>query len=217
MKNIVFIAPHGTGKGTQCDLLVESFGYSHISTGNLLRDEVKSGSELGKKIHQMQTDGVLVTDDIVIPVLEKRLNEVKDKNGIIFDGYPRTLAQAIILDELMEKIKQNIDLVIYLEISKEEALKRTLGRLVCPECKRSYNKFYDYLKPQNENLCDDCNVELKGRADDTEEAFNNLFEVFLQDTKPILDYYKEKGVLKTVNASQSTDEIFNEIKMSLND
>lgn len=217
MKNIVFIAPHGTGKGTQCDLLVENFGYSHISTGNLLRDEVKSGSELGKKIHQMQTDGVLVTDDIVIPVLENKLNEVKDRNGIIFDGYPRTLPQAVILDNLMEKINQKIDLVVYLEISKEEALKRTLGRLVCPKCKRSYNKFYDYLKPQNENLCDNCKVELQGRADDTEDAFNNLFEVFLQDTKPILDYYKEKGVLKTVNASQSTDEIFNEIKMSLND
>ena len=109
----------------------------------------------------------------------------------------------------MNSLNQKIDLAIYLEIPKEEAMKRTFGRLNCPQCNASYNKFYDFLKPKKDGICDKCGAELIGRSDDTEEAFNNLFDVFLDSTYPILDYYKKRGVLKTIDACQKTEDIFN--------
>lgn len=215
MKNIVIVAPHGTGKGTQCDLLKSKYGYNHISTGDLFRQTIKKQDEFAKSLEATINSGKLVSDEIVLEMLK---NHMKDNNltqSIIFDGFPRTLNQAKSLDALMQDLGSQIDLVIYLEIAKEEALKRTLGRLVCPECKRSYNKFYDYLKPQKDNICDNCNVELQGRSDDTEEAFNSLFDVFLNDTMPILEYYQDKGVLVKVDASMTQNEIFAKIEESL--
>ena len=215
MKNIVIIAPHGTGKGTQCDLLVKNYGYNHISTGELFREIIKKNDDFSKSVQKTINSGKLVSDEIVLEMLSNYINENNLKEGIIFDGYPRTLKQAKSLDLLMDKLGSKIDLAIYLEISKEEALKRTLGRLICPNCKKSYNKFYDYLKPQVDGVCDDCKTTFQGRPDDTEEAFNNLFEVFLNDTYPILNYYQEKNILKKVDASKNQNEMFAQIEESL--
>ena len=215
MKNIVFIAPHGTGKGTQCNYLVEKYNYAHISTGELIRATIKKQDDFAKELETVINSGQLVSDEIVLEMIKNHLQENNIKGNIVFDGYPRTLNQAKSLDELMESLNQKIDLAIYLEIPKEEAMKRTFGRLNCPKCGASYNKFYDFLKPKVEGICDKCGEPLVGRSDDTEEAFNNLFEVFLNDTYPILDYYKTKNVLKTIDACQNMEDIFKEIEESL--
>ena len=215
MKNIVFIAPHGTGKGTQCNYLVEKYNYAHISTGELIRNAIKKQDDFAKELEAIINSGKLVSDEIVLEMIKNHLNDNEITGNIVFDGYPRTLDQAKALDELMESLNQKIDLAIYLDIPKEEAMKRTFGRLNCPKCGASYNKFYDFLKPKKEGLCDTCGSQLTGRSDDTEEAFNSLFEVFLNDTYPILDYYKQKGVLKTIDACKSMEDIFKEIEGSL--
>lgn len=215
MKNIVFIAPHGTGKGTQCNLLKEKYGYIPISTGEIIRARIKKQDILAKQLEETINEGKLVSDKIVLDMLENFINENNLQDKIIFDGYPRTLAQAQALDDLMKKLNQKIDLVIYLEISKEEALKRTLGRQLCPQCQRSYNKFYDYLKPINTGICDNCHCELVGRNDDTKEAFNHLFDIFLKDTYPILEYYQDKNILIKIDANQPYKQIFKRIEESL--
>lgn len=217
MKNIIFIAPHGTGKGTQCELLENKYNYNHISTGDIIRKTINKQDEFAKELEKTINSGKLVSDEIVLEMLKKYMMENSIKDSIIFDGYPRTLNQAKSLDSLMQALESKIDLVIYLDIVKEEALKRTLGRLVCPNCKKSYNKFYDYLKPKNEGLCDECNMSLQGRSDDNEETFNNLFDVFLNDTMPILEYYQNKNILAKVDASQTADKIFAEIEERLNE
>lgn len=210
--NIVFIAPHGTGKGTQCDYLVKEYNYSHISTGEIIRDRIKKQDEFAKEIETKINSGILLSNEIVLKMIKDYISSNNIKGNIVFDGYPRTLEQARSLDELMNGLNQKIDIAIYLEISKEEAMKRTFGRLNCTNCKKSYNKFYEELKPKKEGICDDCGGALKGRDDDTEEAFNNLFEVFLNETYPILDYYKDKGILNVIDAKKSKEEIFNNIK-----
>lgn len=213
--NIVFIAPHGTGKGTQCDKLVSKYNYNHISTGELIRKELKKENDFSKEIKSIIDQGKLISDEIVLDLIKNYLLENNISGNIIFDGYPRTIDQAKTLDELMTSLNQKIDLVVYLKISKEEAMKRTFGRLTCPNCGKSYNKYYEDLMPQEEGICDDCKGQLVARSDDTKEAFESLFKVFLEDTYPILDYYKEKGILKVIDASLNIDEIFKLIEESL--
>ena len=215
MKNIIFIAPHGTGKGTQCDLLKEKYHFAHLSTGNLFREKMSQDTPLTKELKEVINSGKLVSDDIVLKMLEEYLEEHQYEEGIIFDGFPRTLNQAQKLDELMSNLNEKITKVIYLEITKDEALKRTLGRLICPNCGKSYNKFYDNLKPQIEGICDNCEASLTSREDDTKEAFESLFDVFMKDTLPILDYYQEKNILTKIDASLNQEEIFKEVEKSI--
>ena len=211
MKNIIFIAPHGTGKGTQCDLITKEFGFKHLSTGDLIRKAIKKQDAFAKELEETINSGKLVSDDIVLKMIKDYLEENKNAQGIIFDGYPRTLNQAYALDELMANIKETINVVFYLDITKEEALKRTLGRLICANCQKSYNKFYEGLKPKQEGICDVCGGTLTSRGDDTEEAFNNLFDVFMEQTLPILDYYQNKNILEKIDASKTQEEMFQKI------
>ena len=217
MKNLVFIAMHGTGKGTQCNLLKKNCGFIHISTGELFRQRIKQGDQLGTDIAKTINNGHLVSNEVVLTLLEEFIVSNKLNSGIIFDGYPRNTVQAQQLDNLMQKLNTQIDLAIYLEIPKEEALKRTLGRLICPKCNKTYNMYYNETKPHNKNLCDNCNIELEKRTDDTQQAFNSLYDVFIKETKPILKYYEEKGVLKVIDAGQTPNNIFEQIKKCLND
>ncbi len=212
MKNIVFIAQHGTGKGTQCELLKEKYQLDHLSTGDLIRDAIKKQDEFGKSLENTINQGKLVSDDIILEMIKNYIQNHKNTNGIIFDGFPRNLNQAKCLDKLLNDMYLKLDKVFYLEISKEEALKRTLGRLTCPNCKKSYNKNYNNLKPKQDGICDECGSKLVSRSDDNEEAFNNLYDVFINETKPILNYYENNGVLKTIDASLDKDEIFKNIE-----
>ena len=217
MKNLIFIAPHGTGKGTQCDLLVQKYNYNHIATGNMIREAISKNDDFSDKLKNIIDSGKLVDDDIILKMLNNYLEKNNLSTSIVFDGYPRNLNQALDLEKLMSQKRIKIDLVIYLKIDKEEALKRTLGRQFCPNCQRSYNIYYQDLKPKQENICDVCNTNLENRSDDTKETFDKLFNVFLKETEPVLKYYQEKNILKIIDASKSKEEIFAIIEESISD
>ena len=208
MKNIIFIAPPAAGKGTVSDYLVSNYNYEHISTGDLLREEIKSGSDLGKEIDEIISNGGLVSDEFMIKLMEEKLTKLDKDKPFILDGFPRTILQAEKLDEMLITNKVINNLVIYLDISLDEALKRVMGRVICPKCKRSYKLTNDKLKPIKDNICDNCGIELEKRKDDNEETFKIRFESYLKNTKPILDYYKDKNILKWVDATLEMDNMF---------
>ena len=210
MKNIIFIAPPASGKGTQSELLVKKFNYNHISTGDLLREKQNDGSDLGNKIKNLLASGSLVDDDIVTELLKEKLNSIS--GPFILDGYPRTLNQADILNNIMQELNKNIDVVIYLNVDSETAMKRALGRISCPKCNKIYNKYETTMMPKESGICDDCKVQLIGRSDDNEEAFKVRFNTYVENTKPLLDFYKNEGKLVIIDKINTPDETFNEVK-----
>ena len=203
MKNIVFIAPPAAGKGTQSDLLVKKYNYLHISTGDLLRNEVATKSELGEKIDQIQKKGELVSSKIVNELLTKALKE--SNKPFILDGYPRNEEQINYLENILNDVNKEIGVVIYLNVSEELACKRATGRLICPKCSSTYHKYF--VKPIKEGICDNCGENLITRADDTEETFKIRYNTYINNTKPILDYYNQKGLLKIIDKTDA-DEVF---------
>ena len=216
MKNIIFIAPPAAGKGTQSSLLVDKYGFIHISTGDLLRNEVASKTELGNKLEEIMSSGNLVDDEIVTELLKKRLS-LKDTNvGYILDGYPRTLAQAHSLDSVLTELVMDIKAVIYLDMDVDTAMKRALGRITCPKCGRGYNKYEEVLKPKTEGICDDCGETLQSRSDDNESTFKNRFETYISNTQPLIDYYEEKGLLNKINNNGTPEETFKLIEEVIN-
>lgn len=217
MKNIIFIAPPAAGKGTQSDILVRKHGYVHISTGDLLRNEVNKKTELGIKISELLSSGQFVSDDIVTELLKNRLAESDTDNGFILDGYPRNIAQAKILDNLLESLEKSIEAVVYLDMDMELAMHRALGRITCPECSRGYNKYESAMKPKKEFICDDCGCDLVGRTDDTEEAFKIRFKAYIENTEPLLNYYREKGILNIIDNSGTPENTNNLIEGVIND
>lgn len=216
MKNIIFIAPAGAGKGTQSDLLVKKYGYVHISTGDLFRAEMSSGSELGKKVSDIVNSGKLVSDDIMTAMLKNRLSNPDIKNGFIIDGYPRTAEQAHILNDLATELGITNFVTLYLDMDYETAKNRALGRITCPQCKRGYNKFVDSLKPLVEGLCDDCHVELTSRDDDNEESFKVRYNTYIENTQAIIDYYDSLGILERIDNSGTPEETFAKIESVIN-
>lgn len=210
MKNIIFIAPPAAGKGTQSDLLVKKYGYTHISTGDLLRNEVAARTELGNSIKEIMSSGSLVSDEIVTELLKNKLDSLD--GNFILDGYPRTLEQAKSLTALAEELNIVLDTVIYLEMDETTAMHRAVGRITCPKCKRGYNKFEELLKPQVEFICDDCNVELESRSDDTEETFKTRFNSYIENTEPLLNYYKDLGILNVIDNSGTPQSTFEKIE-----
>ena len=206
MKNIIFIAPPAAGKGTQSNLLKDKYDYVHISTGDMLREIVSSDSELGKVVKNIIDKGNLVSDDLIFELLKNKLSNIEGK-PFILDGFPRTLNQALFLDNNL-KIENYI--VIYLELSKDDAVKRINGRLTC-SCGKSYNLNDNNLKPKVTDICDVCGKKLVKRDDDNLEAFKIRFDVFLKNIKPLIDYYKDKNKLKVVNVNRDVNDIFREI------
>ncbi len=210
MKNIIFIAPPAAGKGTQSELLVSEFGYNHISTGDLLRTKQNDGSELGNYIKDLLSQGKFVDDDIVTELLRDKLSSI---NGpFILDGYPRNIEQANILDDVLKSLNLSINAVIYLNVDSETAMKRALGRVSCPECNKIYNKYIEEKMPKITNICDDCGIELIGRSDDNEESFKIRFETYINQTQPLLDYYKSNGLLVIIDKVNTPNETFEEVK-----
>ena len=206
MKNIIFIAPPAAGKGTQSNLLKDNYGYIHISTGDMLREIVSSNTELGEVVKNIIDKGNLVSDDLIFELLKNKLSNIEGK-PFILDGFPRTLNQALFLDNNL-KIENYI--VIYLELSKDDAVKRINGRLTC-SCGKSYNLNDNNLKPKVTDICDVCGKKLVKRDDDNLEAFKIRFDVFLKNIKPLIDYYKDKNKLKVVNVNRDVNDIFREI------
>ena len=214
MKNIILLAPPAAGKGTQSTFLKERYGFDHISTGELLREVVNSGSELGKKIDELMNNGILVDDELMLEMIKNKIDSLGDIKGIIFDGFPRNVKQAKMLDELMSSLNQSVDHVIYLQIDKDRAMKRTLGRLTCSKCGYIFNKYIDQFEV--EGICNKCHAELDKRSDDNEESFIKRFNTYLDNIKSLLDYYEAKGILSTVSCAEEREETFERIEEIIN-
>jgi len=218
MKNIIFIAPPAAGKGTQAKLVSDEYNIPHISTGDLLREEMANDTEIGKSIKSDMEKGNLVSDEVITTLLKARITKSDCLNGFILDGYPRNLAQAKIFNKLLEELNINNSYVIFFDIDRQTALNRMLSRIVCGNCGASYNLMIDGLKPQKENICDRCNSELKTRKDDTEEVFINRFDTYLNSTKDLIEYYNNLGLLYKVDVlDKDVNTIFEEVKEILND
>lgn len=209
--NIIFIAPPAAGKGTQSSLLKENFGYLHLSTGDLLRAEIKKKTDLGTRIEKIISKGELVSDEIITELLKNELNKISDKKFIL-DGYPRNINQAKILNELFAETNINNYIALYLDLDGELALKRALGRVVCSNCGESYNIYFQNLQPKENDICDKCHSKLIKRSDDDEETFRKRFKTYLEVTNPLLDYYKKQNRLYIIDASQDSNQIFADIE-----
>ncbi|MBR3161763.1 MAG: adenylate kinase [Bacilli bacterium] len=214
MKNIIFIAPPAAGKGTQSKLVSAEYNIPHISTGDLLRDEINSGSELGNKIIDDMNSGVLVSNDIIIRLLRNRISEVDCKNGYILDGFPRNVEQAKIYQDLLNELRINVGLVIYMDIDKELAMSRSLSRVICSSCGASYNNNVAELRPKLDGICDKCGHGLVVREDDNRETIYKRYDTYLAETQPLIDYYTEEGILKEVKieSNDSAQDVFTKIK-----
>lgn len=204
------LAPPAAGKGTLSEMLVNKYGYGHISTGDLLREEIKNQTEIGKQAEDLMKQGKFVSDDVIIKLISNRITKPDCENGYILDGFPRTLVQAEKYDELLKELGKDLGVVIYINIDKEMAMKRACSRITCPKCGKIYNKYSNEMKPKVEGICDDCGVELTQRSDDSEETFIKRFDEYVNKTMPLFDYYKNKGVLKTIEAHESKYDTFND-------
>jgi len=218
MKNIIFIAPPAAGKGTQSKLISVEYNIPHISTGDLLRDEVESGSMLGKFLKEEMDLGNLISDDIIVNLLRKRISQVDCNNGYILDGYPRNVEQAKIYENLVNELGKEVGIVIHMDVDKDLTLKRTISRIVCGTCGTSYNKDIAGLRPTIEGICDKCGHTLKLRSDDNEQTFINRYKTYEISTTPLLKYYQEKGILKELKVTETdtVNDIFNKIKEMIN-
>lgn len=211
MKNIMFIAPPAAGKGTQADLVVQKYNIPHISTGDILREISKEDSELGSYVLETLSSGGLVKDEITYQLIEDRLNKSDCKNGFIIDGFPRNLDQAIEYDKILSKLGYEIGNVFSINIDKETLEKRITGRRICEDCKSIYNINSSDNCPQVESVCDVCGGKLYQRNDDNMEAFNNRYNLYVEKTEPIIEHYKEKGVLYSIDGNNSIDKVFKQI------
>jgi len=203
--NIIFIAPPAAGKGTQSELVCKKYNLTHISTGNLLREVTTKDDDFSKEIKMRMSKGLLISDEIILNLISEK---IKNKDGFIFDGFPRNIKQAIKFDEMLDNINQKIDYVIYLKITEEIAKERILGRLVCPKC----NNVYNFGLNVDNQICSNCNETLIKRQDDIIETFEKRFKVYMDETSPIIDYYKNKGNLYEVDSSLSPEEVFKQIE-----
>ena len=202
--NIIIFGPPGAGKGTQSNKIVSKYQLFKISTGDLLRNEIKNGTLLGKKIEEIVNSGTLVSDNIINDLIEKIVSDKKYKNQIIFDGYPRNIQQAKNLNTLLKKHEQKIDLVISLKVSFDLTVKRITGRLICSKCGNIFNEFFN-LPPSNLTCCKD--GILKRRSDDNVKTVKKRYETYENLTKPLLDYYGKSGLLKNIGGENKIEEI----------
>ncbi len=206
---LVLIGCPGAGKGTQAKKLSAHFDIAHISTGDLLRDEIKSGSDLGKKVSEIINKGGLVSDDIVSEMLTNRIKADDCKKGYILDGYPRNLTQA----EGLSAIVGQLDKVVCYEVDDDVIVDRMVGRRSCPDCGKMYHLTYN--PPKAEGKCDDCGTDLIQRKDDNEETVVNRLKVYHETTAPVINYYEKQGILFKVNGVGNIDDIFNTVVKAL--
>ena len=203
MKNLILIAAPGAGKGTMAKALKEKYNYVHISTGDLLREAAAKGDALGLEIKRMQEEGLLVTDEIVYELLKNRLSEDDCKNGIILDGFPRNVNQAVKYEEILSELNIELGVVVQLDVDQSLLVKRITGRRSCPDCGEIYNIYNPEMTPKQENICDKCGATLFQRSDDNEEALKSRYATYVEKTQPLIDYYKEKGILYEVDSSEA--------------
>ena len=216
--NVIIFGPPGAGKGTQSSFLVEKKKMFQLSTGDLLRNELKSKSKLSEKLKKIMDSGKLVSDDIINSLIEKKISDSSIKNSIIFDGFPRNIEQAKSLDTMLKKYEQKISVVINLVVDNSILVKRISGRISCSVCKKPFNEFFDPPGDPAECTTATCiDRELIKRSDDNENTVSNRLRTYEESTLPLLEYYKLKGVVKNVDAMKSINEVTSQINCIFND
>ncbi len=206
---IVLLGAPGSGKGTQAQKLISKYGVPQISTGDLLRAAVASGSALGKQAKEFMDAGQLVTDELVLGMIEERLAEDDTKEGFILDGFPRNIPQAEALDKLLAKLKQPLDGAVLIDVDFDVLLKRITGRRTCGDCGQVYNIYSS--PPSKEGKCDKCGGELQHRSDDNEETISSRLKVYEEQTCPLVDYYSKQSILRKVKGVGDIEDIFNRV------
>ena len=212
-KNLIIMGPPGAGKGTQSEKIVAELNIPHISTGDMFREAIKSGSELGNLAASYINQGNLVPDDVTIGLVKERLSRPDCANGYLLDGFPRTIAQAEALESLTNDISRPIELVINVDVNLDALIDRISGRRVCSKCGYSYH--IETKKSKVDGICDSCGSELIQRKDDTKESLDVRLHAYENQTKPLVDFYSNKGLLKNIDGQQEISKVFENILVIL--
>lgn len=212
-KNIILMGPPGAGKGTLAKQLVDRYSLVHISTGDMFREAIKEGTELGKLAQSFIDDGHFVPDDVTIKLVKERLSKDDCVNGFLLDGFPRTIPQAEALETISSEISRPIDVVINLDCDESELIRRICGRRVCKTCGAPYH--IESLKPKVEGICDKCGAPLVQRADDNEEALKVRLGHYVESTQPLLEYYLAKGLLESFDSLGDKNRLLDEVSVFL--
>ena len=211
--NLILLGAPGSGKGTQAKFLVRKYSIPQISTGDILREEVKSGTVLGLKAKEYMDKGQLVPDEVVVGMVEERVKKGDCTTGFILDGFPRTVAQADALEGTLQRMKKALSRVILVNVDEDELVKRLTGRRVCEKCGAGYHVIFD--PPKQEGVCDKCQGKLYQRDDDKESTIRNRLKVYNNQTAPLIEYYQKKQLLSMVDGMGSIEEIFGRISKAL--
>ncbi|RFU70223.1 adenylate kinase [Bacillus sp. V59.32b] len=207
--NLVLMGLPGAGKGTQAERIVEKYDIPHISTGDMFRAAIKDGTELGLQAKSFMDKGELVPDEVTIGIVRERLSKEDCKKGFLLDGFPRTVAQAEALENILADLDRQIHYVINIDVNKNILMERLTGRRICKNCGATYHLVFN--PPAVEGKCDRCGGELYQRADDNEETVQNRLDVNLKQTKPLLDFYEEKGYVRNINGQQDINQVFTDV------
>lgn len=210
---IILLGPPGAGKGTQAAKIVDTYSIPHISTGDIFRKNLKEGTPLGLKAKGYMDKGLLVPDELVVDLVKDRLQQEDCKSGFMLDGFPRTVVQAEALDKVLIEMEISIDAVINISVNPELLIERITGRRICKFCGATYHVKFNPSKVAT--TCDLCDGELYQRADDKEETVKNRLEVYADQTKPLIDFYKQKGIIRNINGQQDINDVFEDIKKAL--
>ena len=210
---ILLMGPPGAGKGTQAEKLIREYGIPQISTGDMFRAAVKSGTALGKEAKSYMDKGALVPDSVTVGIVKERLAQDDCKKGWILDGFPRTTAQASALDAILHDLGIQLTAVLDFNVNRDDLVKRVSGRLVCRQCGASFHK--EFRPPKQEGVCDNCGGDLYQRADDNEVTVRERLAVYDTSTKPLIDYYKVSGRYYEINGDQSMDKVFADVQAAL--
>lgn len=210
---LIIMGAPGSGKGTTCDAMSREYNIPKVSTGDILRREVKEKTVLGLKVKEILERGVLVPDDIINEILKNKLHQNGCNKGFMLDGFPRTINQAEELEKILKELKYKLDLVINLVVSEELILKRLTNRRVCRKCNANFNLVS--APPKQQGICDIDSGELYQRADDTEEVIKNRLKVYVKDTQPLINYYTKKGLLRSIDAEGGVDNVMDILKVLL--
>lgn len=210
---LVILGPPGAGKGTQANFIVKKYNIVHISTGDIFRENIKNHTKLGEKAKSYMDKGLLVPDELVIDLVEDRLAKDDCKDGFLLDGFPRTVAQGVSLDAILDRQDKSLTKVINIDVKPEILIERAVGRRVCKSCGSTFH--IKYNPPKEDGICDNCHEKLIQRDDDTENTVKTRIKVYFEQTAPLIDYYKAQDLLLNINGESDIKKVFDDIVQGL--
>lgn len=208
--NIILMGPPGAGKGTQADLIKANYPIPHISTGDMFRDAVSNGTEMGMEAKKYMDSGKLVPDEVTIGIVQERLNKQDCKEGFLLDGFPRTVKQAQALDQVLAQLGKRVQAAINIAVPEDILVERMTGRISCKDCKTVYHLKFN--APAKEGVCDKCGGELIQRSDDQGETVKKRLEVYAEQTNPLIEYYQKQGTFYGIDGNRASQEVFKDIE-----